>query len=105
MGNILIGGAWSDSVLITENQVAKLSSQFHLFSNKHLCLLAYNRDCSPVKCFPLDTRGPYSLMGIWESAKCLSLDVAVNRLLHATAVLHNLRQAIEMFHYRILAKL
>ena len=25
-GNILIGGAWSDSVWITENQVAKLSS-------------------------------------------------------------------------------
>ena len=71
-GNILIGGAWSDSVLITENQVAKLSLQFHLFSNKHLCLLAYNRDCSPVKCFPLDTGGTYSLMGIWESTKSLA---------------------------------
>jgi hypothetical protein len=71
-GNILIGGAWADSVLFTENQVAKLSSQFQLFTNAHLCLLTYNRDSSPMKCFPLDTGGPYSLMGIWESTKSLT---------------------------------
>ena len=71
-GNILIGGAWADSVLFTENQVAQLSSEFQLFTNAHLCLIAYNRDSSPMKCFPLDTGGPYSLMGIWESTKSLA---------------------------------
>ena len=71
-GNILIGGAWADSVLFTENQVAQLSSEFQLFTNAHLCLITYNRDSSPMKCFPLDTGGPYSLMGIWESTKSLA---------------------------------
>ena len=71
-GNILIGGAWTDSVLFTENQVAQLSSEFQLFTNAHLCLITYNRDSSPMKCFPLDTGGPYSLMGIWESTKSLA---------------------------------
>ena len=71
-GNILIGGAWTDSVLFTENQVAQLSSEFQLFTNAHLCLIAYNRDSSPMKCFPFDAGGPYSLMGIWESTKSLA---------------------------------
>ena len=55
-GNILIGGSWSDSVLVMENQVANLSSEFHLFANAHLYLLAYNRDCSPMKCFPFSPK-------------------------------------------------
>ena len=94
-GNILIGGAWADSVLFTENQVAKLSSQFQLFTNAHLCLLTYtDRDSSPMKCFPLDTGGPYALMGSGKVRSRLPRDVAV---------LNNLRQAFEMVHYRILA--
>jgi len=67
--SILIGGAWKDNKIFMENQVAQLNLHFQLCTNEHLCLLAHTPDCRPVKCFALDTDGPYSLMGIWDSSR------------------------------------
>jgi len=67
--NILIGGRWQGSPLCMENLVAKqkfFTNEF--FTKKRLCLLARSPDCAPVRCFPLDTDGPYSFMGVWKQA-------------------------------------
>jgi len=65
--NILIGGRWQGSPFYMENIVAKQKMPFEFFTNERLCLLAHAPDCAPVRCFPLDTDGPYSFMGVWDS--------------------------------------
>jgi len=65
--NLLIGGRWQGSLLSMENIVAKQNMPFEFFANERLCLLAHTPDCAPVRCFPLDTDGPYSFMGVWDS--------------------------------------
>ena len=65
--NIVIAGSWQGNPLFMENIVVKQNIPFEFFTNERLCLLAYAPDCAPMKCFPLDTDGPYSFMGVWES--------------------------------------
>ena len=65
--NILIGGHWQGSPFYMKNIVAKQKMPFEFFTNERLCLLAHAPDCAPVRCFPLDTAGPYSFMGVWDS--------------------------------------
>ena len=65
--NIVIAGRWQGSLLSMENIVIKQKMSFDFFTNERLCLLAHAPDCAPVRCFPLDTGGPYSFMGVWES--------------------------------------
>ena len=67
--NIVIGGPWQGNCLWVENIVAKQKRPFEFLTNDHLCLLAHAPDCTPVKCFQLDTGGPYSFMGVWASPR------------------------------------
>ena len=50
-----------------ENIVAKEQMPFEFFTNERLCLLAHAPDYAPVRCFPLNTDGPFSFMGVWDS--------------------------------------
>jgi hypothetical protein len=65
--NIVIGGPWQGNCLWLENIAAKQKRPFEFSTNDQLCLLAHAPDCTPVKCFQLDTGGPYSFMCVWES--------------------------------------
>ena len=67
--HILIGGASHNSVVFMENQVSKLNLDFEFFSLKDLYLLAHAADKNPVRCYDLDSSGPYSLMAIIRSVE------------------------------------
>ena len=68
-GSIPIGGAWQDSNIFIESQVAQLKLPFQLWCNKLMCLFAHTPDYKPLICFSLDTDGPYSLIGISDSSR------------------------------------
>ena len=76
--NILIGGRWQGCPLYMENIVAKEQMPFEFFSNERLCLLAHAPDYAPVRCFPLNTDGPYSFMGVWDSFRSVEQPARCN---------------------------
>ena len=68
----LIGGFFADPAAFVENQINNLDSDFELFANANLCLLAHHPGllepgdfCNFVS-YPLGTDGPFSLIAEWR---------------------------------------